>query len=144
MLNFARVISVSQNSQKVLLASVFSSACINCPSIRTCRHSAKTFTALNVKNFNLEQGNIVRIALKTPVRILQGLCALFLPITLCILGLVFAPALFKMTNFPANIQFSETIRFLVGIAAFFLGELAVFIFSRATFIPLSPIIKQKI
>ena len=144
MLNFARVISVSENSQKVLLASVFSSACINCPSIRTCRHSTKTFTALNIKNFNLEEGNIVRIALKKPVRILQGLCALFLPIALCILALDFAPILFKIAIFPANIQFNETIRFLTGFSAFILGELAIFIFSRATFIPLSPIIKQKI
>lgn len=144
MLSFARVLSVSHDSQKVTLASVYSSACVNCPSIKVCRRSSKTFTALNINGFDLKEGNIVKIAQKTPVRVLQGICALFFPITVCALALVFSPKIFTALNLPSTIHFSETIRFLTGFLGFMLAEAAVFAFSRGDFIPLAPIIKQKI
>lgn len=144
MLSFARVLSVSPDSQKVILAAVYSSACINCPSIKTCRHSSKTFTALNVNRFDLQEGNIVKIAQKTPIRVLQGIGALFFPILVCALTLIFAPEILSALNLPHSLGFSEALRFLTGTLGFLLAEAAVFAFSRAEFIPLAPIIRQKI
>ncbi len=138
MLSLARVLSVTENSQKVILAPVFSPACINCPSINNCGKNNKTFVGINSRHFKLLEGTVVRIELKPPVKFLFGLCALFFPIVLCGLAGIFSIQILTAVNLPVN----EYSKFAVCLVAFFAGEGIVFALSRVPFIPSKPIIKQ--
>ncbi len=138
MLSLARVLSVTENSQKVILAPVFSPACINCPSIKNCGKNNKTFTGINSTHFKLSEGTIVRIELKPPVKFLFGLCALFFPIALCALASLFSVQILTTLNFCVN----EYFKFALCLLAFFAGEGIVLALSRAPFIPSKPVIKQ--
>lgn len=138
MRSLARVIEVSENKNKLTLASVFSSACINCPSIETCERSGKTFTADNPRNFPISKGDIVKIDLPSAVKALCGLAALFIPVIITVAARAASTPILKATGLPQT----ETLRFVICMAVLLISESAVLLLSLSDFVPATPVVKQ--
>ncbi len=138
MRSLARVIEVSENASKVTLSSVFSSACINCPSIQFCKNSGKIFIADNPNKLAVSKGDIVKIDLPITVKALRGLIALFIPLIITIIARTVAPSILKATGLPQT----EILRFIICLAALLISESAVLVLSLSDFTPGTPIVKQ--
>lgn len=140
MRSLALVTSVKSDSREVSLQSVFSSACINCPKIEACENTGQSFTALNKKNLSLKKGDIVKIDMSSPVKVLFGISALFIPVIAALFMWYFSPLLLKIIKLPET----ENLRFFLCLAALLFMEGIMFILSRADIFPATPEIKQKL